>query len=378
MEQQAQSKRFMDKFLDVIDEIDRYLYGRKMKNFLIGALLVLVIAPLLDEVLEVPFDRLTWLATLAFFLYVTVIVLAWVSAWRDENGRWTRRRAISKLKMYYHIFRDAAASTRTTSTSEIFYRAGGILFFGAIGWKSMQNLSVFIRKPIQFITGHTMTKFIRFEKFTHHWYWLPMIMGIGIIIYLVRSNPQILQRIKRDLLQLFGRTQMHNPAVNIKMNDNFLVINTRHDEHLNSITVQNTSRLFAEFVSAMKCWNPGRCYYEYEFQDKLCEHLRKKLPNSVVETERPIGDKALGNKGRADIVIDETILIEMKRKQSGSGEADRARGQIHRYSEIWSNRGPVILLLCGHEYEHARITFTPIMEDFVKLDRPVLAMVHEN
>jgi len=77
------------KFFDTIDNIDRYLYGRKMKNFILGSIMVLVIAPLLDEILEIPYDRLTYLTTFIFFLYTVIIILAWVSAWRDDEGKWT-------------------------------------------------------------------------------------------------------------------------------------------------------------------------------------------------------------------------------------------------------------------------------------------------
>jgi hypothetical protein len=370
------------RFFDTIDNIDRYLYGRKMKNFLIGSICVLIIAPLLDWVLEVPYDRLTWLSTFVFMIYVLVIILAWISAWRDDNGKWTFKRAKSKLSTYYQTFRDTTRKTQTTSQIEMIYSFAWWSFFGAIGWKSLQNLSVFIRKPIQKLTGHTMIRFIRFEKFTHVWYWLPLILGMVIMIYLCRSNPKILDRIKKDLRQLFGRQQYGNSGSEIikieKYQSDNLVLNSKMDEHMKTIITNNKSNLLNGFVSAMKSWNPGKCNYEYEFQDKLYRHLKNSLPDSQIEMEYPIGDKAHGNKRRADIVVDETILIEMKRGNIGAGEEDRAKGQISKYSEIWRNRGPVILLLCGHEYEHAKAIFNPTMIDLMKLERPVLTIVQEN
>ncbi|MEO5644013.1 MAG: hypothetical protein ABIQ40_12955 [Bacteroidia bacterium] len=371
------------KFFDTIDNIDRYLYGRKMKNFLIGSICVLIIAPILDWALEVPYDRLTWLSTFVFMIYVFIIVLAWISGWRDDAGKWTLKRAVSRLSTYYQTFRDNAAKTKTTSKDEMLYNTGWWLFFGAIGWKSLQNLSVFVRKPIQNVTGHTMTRFIRFEKFTIHWYWLPLILGIGVMIYLFRSNPKIIERIKKDLLQLFGRRRQleNNRAEVFKIEtgktDN-LVLNSKRDEHMLAVVANNKSILFNGFVNAMQSWHPVKCHYEYEFQDQLYRHLKNVLPASVIELEYPIGDKALGNKGRADIVIDDSILIEMKRGDTSASAVQRAKGQISQYSEIWRNRGPVILLLCGHDYEHAKVTFTSTMIDLVKLERPVLTFVQEN
>ncbi len=378
MDQKSSSK-----FFDAIDNIDRYLYGRKMKNFLIGSICVLIIAPILDWLLEVPFDRLTWLSTFVFMIYVFIIILAWISAWRDDNGKWTLQRAKSRITTYYQSFKDTAAKTKTTSQDEMAYNLGWWLFFGAIGWKSLHNLSVFVRKPIEKVTGHTMIRLIRFEKFTHHWYWLPLAVGIGIMFYLSRSNPKILDRIKKDLRQLFGRKQQfgNGGSEMIRMEttqtDN-LVLNSKKEKQMQAVVANNKSTLFNGFVNAMQSWNPGKCRYEYEFQDKLYRHLKNSLPESEIEMEYPIGDTEHGNKGRADIVIDDTILIEMKRGGIGAGEIDRAKGQILKYSEVWRNRGPVILLLCGHEYEHAKVTFTPTMIDMVKLERPVLTIVQEN
>jgi hypothetical protein len=342
----------------------------------------LIIAPILDWALEVPYDRLTWLSTFFFMIYVFIIILAWISAWRDDEGKITWQRAKSRIATYYQTFKDTKAKTKTTSQDEMVYNIGWWLFFGAIGWKSLQNLSVFIRKPIQKLTGHTMIRFLHFETFTHHWYWIPLVAGIGIMIYLSRSNPKILDRIKKDLLQLFGRRQVGNGnseiiRIEIGQIDN-LVLNSKRDEQMQAVVANNKSNLFNGFVNAMQNWNPGKCYYEYEFQDKLYRHLKNLLPDSEIEMEYPIGDKEHKNKRRADIVIDDTILIEMKRGNIGSSEEDRAKGQISEYAEIWRNRGPVILLLCGHDYEHAKESFTPTMIKQVKLERPVLTIVHEN
>jgi hypothetical protein len=102
MDQQATSS----KFFDTIDNIDRYFYGRKMKNFILGSISVLLIAPLLDELLEVPHDRLTYLSTWIFLIYAIIIFLAWISAWRDDNGMWSWKRAKSRLGTYYASVRD--------------------------------------------------------------------------------------------------------------------------------------------------------------------------------------------------------------------------------------------------------------------------------
>lgn len=368
------------KFWDVIDNIDRYLYGRKMKNFLTGSVAVLIIAPLLDWILEVPYDRLTWLTTFTFLIYVLIIILAWINAWRDDKGNWTLQRAKSRLVTYYETFRDTASATRTNTKDENLYTIGFWAFLLGIGWKSLQNLSVFVRKPVQKITGHTMTRFIHFEQFTHHWYWIPILLGIIILFYLWKSNPKILKRIKEDLIQLFGRSAHRGNSETIRIkteNSDQLVVDTGRAEQMEIISANSNSNLFKDFVLALRAWQPGNCRNEYEYQDKLYRHLKKALPGHEIETEYPIGDKEHGNKGRADIVIDDIILIEMK-KDTSTGAVQRAQGQIGQYSGIWANRGPVILLLCSYEYEYAKLKFSATMNDMIKLERSVLTVVATN
>lgn len=369
------------RFFNTIDNIDRYLYGRKMKNFLWGSILVLLIAPFLDELLEVPHDRLTYLSTLLFFMYVLVIFLAWISAWRDDQGKWTLARTKSRLVTYYQTFRDTAAETKTKSRDELLYRLGGFLFLGAIGWKACQNLSVFIRKPMESISHRYIMRLRNFERITNHWYWIALLVGLGIMIYLYKSNPQILKRIKNDLKELFGRSKTgyhNNEAIKFQTgNQENLIVASKRDDHLNALTSSNRSILFNEFVTSMKSWTPINCRYEYEYQDKLYRHLKRTMPEATIELEYPIGHSSTGNKGRADIVINDTILIEMKREYS-AGSVQRAKGQILQYSDIWKNRGPVILLLCNYEYEQAKLTFAPTMIDLNKLERSVLTIVAEN
>lgn len=371
------------KFFDFIDNIDRYLYGRKMKNFISGAVFVLIIAPLLDWILEVPYDRLTWLSTFVFFLYVTVILLAWISAWRDDQGRWTWPRAKSRLMTYYDTFKDTVAVTRTNSKDENLYRLATYLFWGAICWKAIQNVSVFVRKPYEKLVGLRVVNMRHFETFTRNWYWVVLLVAIGIYIYLYKTNPKILERLKREFLQFFssGNSQggkYSNEVVTIQAQDGKdLVVASRREEQMQTVSKLNSSQLFTDFVSSLRNWSPGQCQYEYEFQDKLYRHLKRSMPEASVELEYPLVDPVNGNKKRADIVINDTILIEMKR-EAKSGEVQRAQGQIANYSSIWKNKGPVILLLCNFDYEKARLNFTPTMIDLHQLQRPVLTVVAEN
>ena len=376
----SQTKTFLTKLFDTIDSIDRKLYGKRMRFFVLGSILVLVVAPVIDVVFSIKEDRVTFYSTFVFFLFILVLFLSLISSWRDDTGNWSFKRVLSKLKVYFESAKDTVATARKNTKGETLYKLGTLLFFIGVGWKALQNVSVFVRKPVETFFGIHLPLYRKFEKATNSYCWIPFVVGLGILIYLYNQNPQILQRIKNELRELFGlkaskTSKYTDTVVNIARNPNSeFVINSKQEASMNEVILNSKSNLFQDFATALQNWNPRGAYYEYEYQDRLAKHLRKLLPDASVETEFPIGDKAHGNRGRADIVVNETILIEMKR-DSSAGAIQRAKGQISQYSEIWQNKGPVILLLCDYEYEHAKLAYHSTMSDLATLNRPVITIV---
>jgi len=375
----TQTNTALTKLFDTVDSIDRKFYGRRMKFFIWGCILVLVVAPILDEILGDAKDLVTYFSTLLFLIFIIIIVLAFVGAWRDDTGNWTWQRAKSRFQTYYDTSKDELETTKTNSQDENLYKLGKYLFFGGLAWKVFQNLSVFVRKPIESLF-HTHLKSLRnFERFTNHYYWIVLLLSVAVIAYLYKKNPQIVERIKNELRQLFGsdrvNTKYKEEVVKITHKENStLVISSKKEEQVSAVISSSHSNLFNDFVTALQNWNPKFAHHEYEYQDRLYRHLRKHLPDASIELEYPIGDNYLGSRGRADIVVNDTILIEMKR-DSSAGAIQRAKGQVSQYSEIWKDKGPVILLLCDYEYEQAKLAFTSTMNDLATLQRPALTIV---
>ena len=375
----TQTNTAITKLFDKVDEIDRKFYGRRMKFFILGCILVLIAAPLLDELFGVQKDRITYFSTLTFLIFIIVVLLAFIGAWRDDTGNWTWHRAKSRLQTYYETSKDQLQATKTNSQDENLYKLGQYLFFGGLAWKAFQNLSVFVRKPIESLFGIHLVSLRNFERFTVHYFWIALMLGVAMITYLYNKNPQIFVRIKNELRQLFGSDSddliYKDEVVKISQNTNTeLVINSKKVEHVTATISASNSVLFNDFITALQNWNPRQSQYEYEYQDRLYRHLCKHLPYASIEMEFPIGENYLGSRGRADIVINDTILIELKRDTS-AGAIQRAKGQISQYSEIWKEKGPVILLLCDYEFEQARLAFSPTMNDLAQLQRPAMTIV---
>jgi hypothetical protein len=375
-----QEKTWITKLFDRVDGIDRKLYGKKLKYFIRFSLAVLILAPLLDGLFKDRKDIITFISTFCFLIFIVIVTLAWISSWRDDNGNWTFRRAISRLKTYYQILADTANRTRTNSKDETLYKIGLVFFVGSLCWKSMQNLSVFVRKPIEGLFSTRLEHLRRFEQFTNFYWWFLFAIGIGLLFYLYRQNAQILKRIEKDFFSLLSNKytleSKYGTAL-VKMEalpERGYVINTRQSDQVLALTSTNDSPLFRDFINALQNWKPHTSSSEGEYQDKLLRHLSRSMPDAVIDSEYPVGEKYDGTNGRADIVINDTILVEMKKDSSGTA-MDRAKGQIDKYSIAWKDRGPIILLLCDYDYERAKAVFTPVMENFARQQKPVLTIV---
>ena len=372
------TKTITTKLFDTADTVDRKFYGKKLNIFIWGALIVLIVAPIIDELFAIPNDRLTFLFTFIYFMFLFIIFLAWISAWRDDSGNWSLARTFSRLKTYYESLKDSFELIRVSSGKENIYKLSITLIVGGICWKALQNISVFIRKPIEDLFSIRIQSLRDFERFTNHYYYFIIVAGIIGLIYLYKKNPVVFNKLKIEFQKFFFNKKSYSKkSIIIKTEGSEFVLNAKDDQHIKILVSNSESKLFNDFVVALQNWTPKNCYYEYEYQDRLYRHLKKALPDAKIDMEYPIGEKQCNNIGRADIVVNDTILIEMKR-DSSAGAIQRAKGQIMQYSEIWKEKGLSILLLCNYDYEHARLSFTPTMNDLTKLQRPVMTIVATN
>jgi len=363
-------------FFDAIDVIDRRIYGWRMRLLIWTSILVLIIAPLADEYLfKDPEDNTTHIFTWLFLIFVIILILGFIGSWRDENGIWTWYQTRTRLRTHLIL------GIGKRSTLENVYRAAWFIFFTGVVWKAFQNLSIFIRKPIEHLT-HKRIVFLRhFELYTKHHYFILLLIGGLIILWLMWKDPKMFKRkVKNDLLHLLGlyypKNQYYSPneMAMVIENSKGLVINSKDYRHVNSTIAASKSKLFNDFLIATRSWETGFYKNECEYQIRFAHHLARNLPGATIDMEFKITNAATGKSVWADIVINETILVEMKNDDSSSA-IQRAKGQIFQYSEVWKEKGPVILLLCNYEYENARLSYSSTMQDLVKLKRTALTVL---
>ncbi|MGL4596353.1 MAG: hypothetical protein ACRCYO_02420, partial [Bacteroidia bacterium] len=77
----SQTKTIVKKFFNHVDTIDRKLYGRRMKLFLWGSLIVLIGSPFIDFLFNIQNDKTTYYTTLLFFIFILLVIVAFIGSW---------------------------------------------------------------------------------------------------------------------------------------------------------------------------------------------------------------------------------------------------------------------------------------------------------
>lgn len=99
-------------------------------------------------------------------------------------------------------------------------------------------------------------------------------------------------------------------------------------------------------VSLIKDWTPeDNCKTEKSFEKSLYNHLHDNLKEIQVTKQYSKG------RIRADLVVGEKVIIEIKNNLDTTSKYQRLIGQIAEYKE-WD--GKIIILLIGHTEKNLR------------------------
>ena len=85
-------------------------------------------------------------------------------------------------------------------------------------------------------------------------------------------------------------------------------------------------------------WRPRGCATEKDYEKSLYEYLHKKLEAIQVTKQFAKG------RIRADIVVGDRVIVELKNNLDSTAKYQRLVGQIAEYKE-WP--GEIIVVLCG-------------------------------
>jgi hypothetical protein len=104
----------------------------------------------------------------------------------------------------------------------------------------------------------------------------------------------------------------------------------------------------------VKEWKPRGCTTEQHFEKSLYDHLHDNLESIQVTKQYARG------RIRADIVVGEKVIIELKNNLDATGKYQRLVGQLAEYKE-WD--GPIIVILCGGTDRNLRKQLDKFLKD---------------
>lgn len=91
-------------------------------------------------------------------------------------------------------------------------------------------------------------------------------------------------------------------------------------------------------VGLIKRWKPRKCSTEKDYEDSLYEFLNRKVDSIQVTKQYAKG------RIRADIVVGDKVIIEIKNNLDSTSKYQRLVGQLVDYND-WG--GSIIIVLCG-------------------------------
>ncbi|MBK8395012.1 MAG: hypothetical protein IPL26_07165 [Leptospiraceae bacterium] len=369
---------YVNNVFDLFDRIDRELYGKRLKIAITLSIVLSIVLPILNfisdsESIATLTDYLTYLAT---FFAITV-VFAWIGSMRDDDEwSWKKsfERMYSRLKIYYYIILEKAYDFKDKDKKDRIYLASIYLLVLGIGIRGLQVVLIFMRGIMEWITADKWNTFRYWDKHVTYFAFICIVVGFILLAVVIKKDPD---KIKSKFSIPSRKKGIEFQSwENIKIFNEF-VVSLNDEVKMGTLMNKCNNPLLFNFLKAMQNWNPNTKYLECSYRDRLCKHLWENLSDVETLPEYPLKEFShSGQRLKADIVVGDTILIEMK-QHPNSTNLQKAKGQVEDYLNVWRGRGPVVLVLCHADLEIAKRSLEQFISDQNKLNKVVFALVIE-
>lgn len=352
-----------EKFLALADDFDASLYGKRAIAATMGAF-VTVLMTVIDAHYYPHAPFLTTISTGLFSFFLFLLVVARIGSFRDDEGNWSFDIVADRMRGAGKSFGEGFSAFWEMKGGQRIATIGKTLFGISLIGLALRNLVVlFVIIAEELFEASIGTAKSLDESMMNAGIYA-ILAGLGLWLWGWHSN-----RSSGKALQLVpdeaGRERLVSAAKEMP-----LIIDCADKAKASELAARTKDPVLREVLKALVSWQPRGAESEADYQASLHRKLRRELPGANPERERPIGARATGNRGRADLVVSDSVLIEMKKGLTTSS-AQRALGQIQMYLSAW-NRGPVMLVVCEVDPAMAQQFLVKEIENLRKRQQPVM------
>lgn len=330
--------------LDVADRIDAALYGKR--RVILVVLSFLVAALSWWEADRTPHDlRWTAFGTLVLAVYLEVLFLARIGSFRDDSKRWSAQLVRDRFGAWWEDVVESAKDARALPASGMVRGVGTFLAGLAIVVLALRNVVLLTQVVLaEFFSARSPT-LASIDSVTRIAGLVGLVLGLALWlvgVWLARQG----KNAERFTVHENERAALARTADALPPG----VLDCADQGAIERVVKATPHPLFAELLLSLSAWKPRSQSTEAGYTSSLVRKLRERMPGAAAERERPLRDDK--QRFRADLIVGDAVLVEMKRGLSTS-TAQKALGQVQMYARAWAQRGPVLLLICGVRREVA-------------------------
>lgn len=356
------------RLLDWSDRLDASLYGYRAKVVGFGALLT-VVASVIDDQAWPRTPWLTAVSTYVFLVFLTMLFAARLGALRDDDGNWSFALVFRRAGEVRVALGESVGALGATSGATLVKSSARASSFLALLALAFRNVAVLLNLTVEEFLDDRVALIADAESYLL--YGGVILVGFGAFLHVIAWW----------LLRRAGGARLRHPdhqdreRIQAALQSLPPVIDCGDAAQARELARRAGHPILEQLLESLAGWKPQRFDYEDQYQGSLYRLLRRKMPSTNPQREYPMRDSTEGRKGlkgRADLVVSDAVLIEMKRRLTTS-TAQRALGQLHMYLKLWS-KGPVILVLCDAE-DTAAVRFLSAEVAALRSRAPVLLVL---
>lgn len=347
-------------FFDFFVLVDYYLQENRRNLYVYGAILVVLIAPILDYILLPQRMSITVISTHIFLVLLILSTLAWAGKFKNEDNKWSFKRIWHRLQFYFSNLKEVYLELKGRDNHQTLFIIGTFLIISGFIGKALQNVSEVIRRPIELFTDRPLKGIVFFEQATSLGF-VFIIVGIIVLLYLNFVNKQ-----DYNLFKIFIQKKMRPHAMQLTIDNSLTVIHSKNKLQISNLLASNPDPIFKKTINTLSLWSPKKMRLESEFEDHLYDFMMKKMRRSRLKIENQYIIKDEFEYGRVDLVIHDSIFIELKNNVNNK-DLENATGQVLKYQRILEKSNvPVILLIVDENYEHVHNKLHTFITDYNK------------